>query len=160
MLWFLPFPGVRSLTHSMLSPTFFFQQTGVIETREQRSKSASEVDLSVVVSVSKAWSLRITQTVFWLVMKSSPTRGKNALSNAKNVCVGRYLACYLLSFSLFSFLSHSKGCNTSLSSSLHSAPLFKVYAIFTYRISIFLPFFPDILKLPPSSPSFPAVLRT
>lgn len=97
-------PGVRSLTHSMLSPTFFFQQTGVIETREQRSKSASEVDLSVVVSVSKAWSLPITQTVFWLVMKSSPTRGKNALSNAKNVCVGRYLACYLFSFSLCLFL--------------------------------------------------------
>ena len=103
MLWFLPFPGVRSLTHSMLSPTFFFQQTGVIETREQRSKSASEVDLSVVVSVSKAWSLPITQTVFWLVMKSSPTRGKNALSNAKNVCVGCYLACYLFSFSLSLF---------------------------------------------------------
>ena len=112
MLWFLPFPGVRSLTHSLthslnVVSDIFFQQTGVTETREQRSKSASEVDLSVVVSVSKAWSLRITQTVFWLVMKSSPTRGKNALSNAKNVCVGRYLACYLFSFSLSLFLSFS-----------------------------------------------------
>lgn len=94
----------HSLTHSLnIVSDIFFQQTGVIETREQRSKSASEVDLSVVVSVSKAWSLPITQTVFWLVMKSSPTRGKNALSNAKNVCVGRYLACYLLSFSLSLF---------------------------------------------------------
>ena len=94
----------HSLTHSLnVVSDIFFQQTGVIETREQRSKSASEVDLSVVVSVSKAWSLRITQTVFWLVMKSSPTRGKNALSNAKNVCVGRYLACYLFSFSLSLF---------------------------------------------------------
>ena len=92
---------VHSLTQCCLR--HFFQQTGVTETREQRSKSASEVDLSVVVSVSKAWSLRITQTVFWLVMKSSPTRGKNALSNAKNVCVGRYLACYLFSFSLSLF---------------------------------------------------------
>ena len=94
----------HSLTHSLnVVSDVFFQQTGVIETREQRSKSASEVDLSVVVSVSKAWSLRITQTVFWLVMKSSPTRGKNALSNAKNVCVGCYLACYLFSFSLSLF---------------------------------------------------------
>lgn len=94
----------HSLTHSLnVVSDIFFQQTGVIETREQRSKSASEVDLSVVVSVSKAWSLPITQTVFWLVMKSSPTRGKNALSNAKNVCVGRYLACYLFSFSLSLF---------------------------------------------------------
>ena len=94
----------HSLTHSLnIVSDIFFQQTGVIETREQRSKSASEVDLSVVVSVSKAWSLPITQTVFWLVMKSSPTRGKNALSNAKNVCVGRYLACYLFSFSLSLF---------------------------------------------------------
>ena len=93
-----------SFTHSLnVVSDIFFQQTGVTETREQRSKSASEVDLSVVVSVSKAWSLRITQTVFWLVMKSSPTRGKNALSNAKNVCVGRYLACYLFSFSLSLF---------------------------------------------------------
>ena len=94
----------HSLTHSLnVVSDIFFQQTGVVETREQRSKSASEVDLSVVVSVSKAWSLPITQTVFWLVMKSSPTRGKNALSNAKNVCVGRYLACYLFSFSLSLF---------------------------------------------------------
>ena len=94
----------HSLTHSLnVVSDIFFQQTGVIETREQRSKSASEVDLSVVVSVSKAWSLPITQTVFWLVMKSSPTRGKNALSNAKNVCVGCYLACYLFSFSLSLF---------------------------------------------------------
>lgn len=94
----------HSLTHSLnVVSDIFFQQTGVTETREQRSKSASEVDLSVVVSVSKAWSLRITQTVFWLVMKSSPTRGKNALSNAKNVCVGCYLACYLFSFSLSLF---------------------------------------------------------
>ena len=93
-----------SFTHSLnVVSDIFFQQTGVTETREQRSKSASEVDLSVVVSVSKAWSLPITQTVFWLVMKSSPTRGKNALSNAKNVCVGRYLACYLFSFSLSLF---------------------------------------------------------
>ena len=94
----------HSLTHSLnVVSDIFFQQTGVTETREQRSKSASEVDLSVVVSVSKAWSLRITQTVFWLVMKSSPTRGKNALSNAKNVCVGCYLACYLFPFSLSLF---------------------------------------------------------